>query len=238
MSPRKPGQVGLSQEQIVQAAIELIDQVGLAGHSMRALATRLGVDASTLYYHVPSKSALAILIVDAVMADIDLASDDPALSGAERLTRAAWVYRRALMKHQRALPLVAAQSLRTPTQLAAAEVMLGILFDTGFSVVEAMVALDAVGQTVIGMCSIQAAHTEAEAASPETPYGVLPPDRFPHVHRMLAEGNDLGFEAAFEATIGALIEGLLARQTAGTLLSPHSAPAQSDLAGQGAQPRC
>lgn len=169
MSPRTANRPSLSQEQVVTAALELIDETGLDGHNMRALAARLGVDASTIYYHVPSKAALFSLIVDRVMSGLDAGVDDPTQGTSERLLTAAHAFRRALMAHPRALPLVAARSLRTPAQLAGVEVILGILYDAGFSAVEAMVALDAIGQTVIGLSSIHAAHLEAEADEPEQP---------------------------------------------------------------------
>jgi AcrR family transcriptional regulator len=224
MSPRTANRPSLSQEQIVTAALELIDETGLDGHNMRALAGRLGVDASTIYYHVPSKSALFSLIVDRVMSGLDPTTDDPTLGSADRLVAAAHTFRRALMAHPRALPLVAARSLRTPAQLVGVEAILGILYDAGFSAAEAMVALDAVGQTVIGMTSIHAAHLEAEATEPEQPWGDLPPDRFPNVHRMLTDGAYLGFDAEFEITVRSLVAGLLAAHASGGLIPPGIQP--------------
>lgn len=224
MSPRTANRPSLSPEQVVTAALELIDETGLDGHNMRALAARLGVDASTIYYHVPSKAALFSLIVDRVMSGLDAGVDDPTLGTAERLLTAAHAFRRALMAHPRALPLVAARSLRTPAQLAGVEVILGILYDAGFSAVEAMVALDAIGQTVIGLSSIHAAHLEAEADEPEQPWGDLPVERFPHVRRMLAEGAYVGFDTEFAITVGALVSGILTARSAGTLIPADATP--------------
>jgi TetR/AcrR family tetracycline transcriptional repressor len=48
----------LTREIIVHEAIQLLKESGLEGLSMRALATRLRVQAPTLYYHIPDKSAL------------------------------------------------------------------------------------------------------------------------------------------------------------------------------------
>lgn len=215
MAPRKANQPHLSGDQIVQAALELIDETGLDGHNMRALAQRLGVDASTIYYYVPSKASLFTLIVDQIMSAVDLSRDDAAQPPAQRLLAAAQEYRRVLMLHPRALSLVAARSLRSPTQLQAVEAMLSILFDAGFSAPEALTALDAIGQTVIGLSVIHAAHAEAEAE----PFTPEPAEQFPHVRRLIDEGWYLGAEAEFEATIRALIAGLIAGQADGTLLS-------------------
>lgn len=48
----------LTRDEILKEAMDLLDAEGLEGLSMRKLATRLRVQAPTLYYHFPDKSAL------------------------------------------------------------------------------------------------------------------------------------------------------------------------------------
>ena len=48
----------LTKHAIIAEALLLLEADGLDGLSMRKLATRLGVQAPTLYYHIPDKSAL------------------------------------------------------------------------------------------------------------------------------------------------------------------------------------
>lgn len=48
----------LSRETIIAEALELLNEVGLDGLSLRPLAARLGVKAPSLYWHVPDKNAL------------------------------------------------------------------------------------------------------------------------------------------------------------------------------------
>lgn len=48
----------LSRQRIVDAAFEVLDDVGIDGLTVRALATRLGVKAPALYWHVQSKQDL------------------------------------------------------------------------------------------------------------------------------------------------------------------------------------
>ena len=43
---------------------------GLDGVTTRKLATRLGVQSPTLYWHVPNKAALITAIADAILADL------------------------------------------------------------------------------------------------------------------------------------------------------------------------
>lgn len=62
----------LTREQIVQAAIELLDAEGLEGTNMRALGERLGSAATAVYWHVSSKDNLIVLAADHVWNEITL----------------------------------------------------------------------------------------------------------------------------------------------------------------------
>jgi AcrR family transcriptional regulator len=64
----------LTKDQIVQAAIELLDAEGLDGLSMRRLGTRLNSAATAVYWHVKSKDNLVVLAADAVWAEVELAA--------------------------------------------------------------------------------------------------------------------------------------------------------------------
>ncbi|MEW9534230.1 TetR/AcrR family transcriptional regulator C-terminal domain-containing protein [Microbispora sp. NPDC049125] len=60
--------MGQRRAQVLQAAIELLDEVGLDGLTMRLLAGRLGVQAGALYRHYPSKQALLDAMVEHLVA--------------------------------------------------------------------------------------------------------------------------------------------------------------------------
>ena len=62
----------LTREQIVRAAIELLDAEGLEGLNMRALGNRLGSAATAVYWHVGSKDNLIALAGDQVWNEIAL----------------------------------------------------------------------------------------------------------------------------------------------------------------------
>src|ERR687893_1971585 len=78
------GQPALSREQIVRAAIEILDAEGAAGLSMRRLGTRLGSGATSLYWHVAHKDELLELAVDEVLGEVYVpeAGDTPWRVGA------------------------------------------------------------------------------------------------------------------------------------------------------------
>jgi AcrR family transcriptional regulator len=69
----------LTREQIVTAAIDLLDAEGLDGLTMRALGKRLGSAATAVYWHVDSKADLIALAGDQVWHEVAL--PDPAAAG-------------------------------------------------------------------------------------------------------------------------------------------------------------
>jgi AcrR family transcriptional regulator len=193
----------LSRERIVAAALALVDRDGLAALSMRKLGAELGVDPMAVYYHIPGKEALHDAIVEAVMAGIDLALDDPGACPEERILTAARAYLEAMLAHGNALPIVLARGPATPVALRPVELLVGILRDAGLPPVQAVAGMNAVAAAVRGLVGMAGAHRQPGAAPP-----ALPPEQFPHLLEALACGMDLN--ADFEFGIRALARGLLA----------------------------
>ena len=67
MSPEEERQRGLTRERLVDSALELINEEGLEGLSMRALADRLEVKASSLYWHVRDRGELLELLAESIL---------------------------------------------------------------------------------------------------------------------------------------------------------------------------
>ena len=68
LSPEE--QRGLTRERLVDAALALIDDEGLEGLSMRALADRLRVKAASLYWHVRDRRELLELLAEAILESV------------------------------------------------------------------------------------------------------------------------------------------------------------------------
>ncbi|MCP3804012.1 TetR/AcrR family transcriptional regulator [Allokutzneria sp. A3M-2-11 16] len=66
----------LTAEQIVRAAIELLDSEGLDGLNMRSLGQRLGSAATAIYWHIKTKDDLVRLAGDAIWDEIGLPDPD------------------------------------------------------------------------------------------------------------------------------------------------------------------
>jgi AcrR family transcriptional regulator len=73
-SPRAP----ITRDAIVEAALVVLDKVGMDGLSMRRVAEELGTGAASLYWHVRNKDELFQLIFDRVTREVVLPEPDPA----------------------------------------------------------------------------------------------------------------------------------------------------------------
>jgi TetR/AcrR family tetracycline transcriptional repressor len=119
----------LDQAQVVQAALALLDEVGLDELTMRRLAQQLGVKAASLYRHVHNKDELLALLGDEISGEI------PAPSGTgswqEQLTEIAWNVRRGLLAHRDAARVLASSPPVGPRRLRHIEAVLRVLRMTG-----------------------------------------------------------------------------------------------------------
>ncbi len=70
MSPEEERQRGLTRERLVGSALDLVNEEGLEGLSMRALADRLDVKASSLYWHVRDRRELIELLAEAILESV------------------------------------------------------------------------------------------------------------------------------------------------------------------------
>ena len=57
----------LNRDAVIEAALAMLDTVGVDGLSMRALADRLGVKAASLYWHLRDKDQLLELVAESVL---------------------------------------------------------------------------------------------------------------------------------------------------------------------------
>ena len=212
MTPRKPNQPTLTRDRIVAAAITVVDREGLPALSMRKVATELGMSPMSLYYHVPDKSGLYDLILDAVMSDIDVSVDDASRPLEERVVAGIYALRDALMRHPNAVPLALSRSMRTAAQMRPIETLVGAMLDAGMTATEAVTAVDVLGQYTFGTTMAYANHvtnSEFHDDQREHDLSALDSGEFPNMARVWAEGEYLGFDAEFDRGLRVLVRGLL-----------------------------
>jgi AcrR family transcriptional regulator len=183
--PREP----LTRERVVQEALRIVDRDGLDALTMRRLGSALGVEAMSLYHHVPNKAALLDAVVEAIMReDLDGGTDPDTAFGTgpwtERLERIACGYRDLLLRHPHAVPIVATRPLTTPASLRIVEACLAALRTGGLAPAEALAALNATVLWTLGfvLAEVGPPPGAAPGATPEEALAALAslaPDEFP-----------------------------------------------------------
>ena len=104
--------MALDRQQIVTAAVALLDTEGLDGVTLRKLAARLGVRQPTLYWHLPNKAALITALADAIL-DRDFAEPPPRQRWQDWLADLAERLRHALLAHPDGARVLSAAQLST-----------------------------------------------------------------------------------------------------------------------------
>src|SRR5580693_9758453 len=120
----------LTRERVVAEALTAIAADGIDALSMRGLAARLGVVPGALYRHVRSKEELCDLVVDGVLAEVDLQAGH-ALAWTGRVTALARALRTVLEDHPGIAALLKTRDPLGPHSLALAEAFLTALQDAG-----------------------------------------------------------------------------------------------------------
>ncbi|MEV6638733.1 TetR/AcrR family transcriptional regulator C-terminal domain-containing protein [Amycolatopsis sp. NPDC051371] len=132
--------MGQRRTEVLQAAIELLDEAGLDALTMRLLASRLGVRASALYRHYPSKQALLDAMVAALVGP---AASLPAEAPWDELLRgAASGMREVMLAHRDGARLISGFHHPGDEAIAVFEHLIGALVGAGVPACRATVAVD------------------------------------------------------------------------------------------------
>ena len=204
----------LTRERILTTALDLIDSHGLDALSMRRLGAELGVEAMSLYNHVPNKDALLDGVTEVALGEIDL----PPVQGddwAASIKVACTSFRNMLLAHPHLIPLVAGRSEVTPAGYRPVELSLGMLKQAGFPPdVMLMAHWLLVGYT-LGHASLQISNPMAQPDSVadqiELRHQMLSEEEFPNLFEVLPYAAECDFDSAFEFGLDTMIAGLSLR---------------------------
>jgi TetR/AcrR family transcriptional regulator, tetracycline repressor protein len=218
----------VTRERIVAVALELLDEAGLDGLTLRRLADRLGIRAPTLYWHVRDKRELLDLLAGAILEE-ELAGwrePQPGQPWWEWLADRARVMRTALLAH-RDSALVVSGNRPTASSLPGIERQLAALAGAGFSPGDGLLTLLTLNAYVLGdVLDLQAedgrpAPSAASAGPPAGPPAgqAAGPDGPPAgAFPLLRAANGVLSSPGdrFEHGLGILIDGLRARRPSAT----------------------
>lgn len=185
----------LTFERIVSAAMEILDAEGLEALTMRRLGAELGVAAMSVYRHVPNREAVLAAVVTRLFAEA-VAGPIPAGPWHRAVTGFARAYRRMLLAHPRAVPLLATHPVDVEAGMKLLAGLLEVFEDSGVPREEALTVVQSVGVYVLG-------HALAQAGIPP---GVDPADVPEADHAAVAF-----YDRWFDAGLQAMVSGFQAR---------------------------
>ena len=221
----------LTRERVVEEALAVIAHDGANALTMRRLATRLGVVPGALYNHVRNKQQLQDLLLDGVLAEVEL-DLDPSLAWTEQLKVLAHRLRQVLEAHTGVAGILKTRDPLGPHSLAVAEAFLGPLQAAGFGDREAGLAFFLLLDYTIGFAvnspatsvNEQRVRDHAIRSQLHQFFRSLPPDRFP---ALVALGEHVWVDnrdERFSAGLQVLVDGLEHARTSPSDRRPGSRP--------------
>ncbi|GAA3893038.1 hypothetical protein GCM10022243_67530 [Saccharothrix violaceirubra] len=189
----KPGpKRTLSEEAIVAAALELLDDRGAEAVSVRGIASRVGVAPNAIYTYFPDKAAVLRAVVDRLIGE-----EGPALLTGDapwrdRLRDLALRLRADLLRHPGAAALVAGAPMDGQRALELGERLLDVLAEAGLEPDDAARASYALIVYILGAIALEAAELDPTRPAPpeaeriaarRAAFGAVPADAYPRTAR-------------------------------------------------------
>lgn len=201
-------QAHLKREIVVQAALNLLNEVGLEGLTMRRLAEHLGVQVAALYWHFKNKQELLNAMADAMLADWgrDLPDDE---DWAHRLQAGVQDLRRCLLAYRDGARVFAGTYVAEENTLRGAESFFKILVQSGCPPASILDAGWTICYYVIGLTiEEQSFHTSVNAAYQRVLAAALPSPQYPTLSMFQPYLENYDFDARFNYGLNLIIEGL------------------------------
>ncbi|MFJ3624416.1 TetR/AcrR family transcriptional regulator [Streptomyces iakyrus] len=222
----RPRREHLTRERIVTEAVGLLDAHGIEALSMRALGTRLGAGATSLYRHVATRDELIELVVDEVYGELEIAPAPDRAAWRPAVVDAATALRAMVLRHPWVASVLSQVGLSHlgPNVMRMSDRMLALFETAGFPAEETDSAMSTVVSYVIGVATSEAAYLSMIARSGGTESDWLRALRpaveaatraHPHLHAAHAAQHDRSPRAVrddtFDYGLQRILDGLAAR---------------------------
>ena len=188
---RRPGpRRALTENEILDATLQLLDEGGANGVSVRGIAAKVGVAPNAVYTYFPDKAAVIRALVDRLFGEIDHGVfADRAQPWRQRVESLAVELRARLAAHPGAVALMIGQPRIGPHALALGERLLELFADAGLTPTDAARAshllfgyvFSSVALDVSDLNQPGAPSMEERVAARQQGFAAAPADQFPRV---------------------------------------------------------
>lgn len=219
--PRPGRSPGLSRDEIVRTAVELLDAEGLEGLSMRKLGAKLNVGATSLYWYVAHKDELLELVYDRIWGE--MAIPDPGEAGWRHTASAfARSMRQVMLRHPWSSELIGRMPAVGPNAVSVTQTLRSAFRSAGFEGLEVDYAGGVLTAFVFGMTIPEVAWAKAMSdggLDERSLHDALErsaaghPDLLERVREINTDDGQAIRERSFTFGLAAVLDGLEARMT-------------------------
>jgi TetR/AcrR family tetracycline transcriptional repressor len=220
--------MAVTRDDVIQTAIQLLQEVGLEGLTLRRLATELGISAPTLYWHVRDKRELLDLMGEAMIHD-HRAKQPPmpeGLSWWETIAEGARRQYEAILAYRDGARVMAGNR-PTDASLPMIERYMTLWVSAGFPPEEALASILAMGDFIAGSAlEFQAEAERRRSQQPDQVDGIWKKMEAYPVMRAAAQGlaaKHGNRKTNFEHGLGLFLAGLRQRQADLAAQTPRAA---------------
>ena len=199
----------LSRRRVLEAAVRFVDREGLEALSMRKLGAELGVEAMSLYNHVPNKDALLDGMVEVLLAELGIPREDEGWE--ERVREAYRGFRRLARAHPNVFPLLVVRPPNTMDGDWLVEEFLKTLRGAGFEAQTALHAFRTLSGYAMGYAMAEIRGFAMEPAGSRPGARALPSRDFPHISELDERLEEIDRDAEFEFGLDLILSGLRER---------------------------
>ncbi len=196
----------LSRRRVLEAAVRYADREGLEALSMRKLGAELGVEAMSLYNHVPNKNALLDGMVEVLLGELEVPSDQDGWE--ERVREAYRGFRRLSRRHPNVFPLLVVRPPDTMDGVWLVEEFLKTMRVAGFDPATALYAFRTLSGYAMGYAMAEIRGFAMEPGGGRAGAAALPAEDFPHISRLEGRLGEVDRDAEFEFGLDLILGGL------------------------------
>lgn len=205
---RPPARKGLTRAAILDAAVQLVERDGAGALTMRRLGAELGVEAMSLYHHVPNRDAVLDGIAEQLMSRLQ-----PPVAGSGWQDAGEWFARQLRVvatTSPQTFALTAMRPLRSAVALRPVEALLETFVRDGATPAAALVAYRALASYARGYALGEVVGFTVDAASApgRDVLSELDAGAFPILNGEVPALRDLDADRAFDLGLRALTDGL------------------------------
>lgn len=196
-------QIPLSRERVLRAALQLVDEGGIAALSMRKLAQSLGVQAMSLYNHVANKDDILDGIVDIVIGEIEV--PDLTTDWKTAMRRRAISAHQVLLRHPWATLEIVSRVNVGESMLRYTNATLGCLVEAGFSFEMVDRIWNAIDSHIYGFTLQELKFPFAPdeyAATAQNFLPMIPIDKYPYIHLLTQQIIDGSYDGVHNFEFG------------------------------------